>query len=268
MRYKLAIVLAAITMLATSPALPMDRGRYSEEVSVTIVSDGGKTLLSIPHRDFWQGGTRIIKKYFAATQGENYGMVIRNTTRERIGVVIAVDGRNIISGRRSELRSTEDIYIMNSREQGRFDGWRTGQDNIHKFYFTETTDSYAIRTFNDSSAMGVIAVAVYREKEQPMRLEEQRNNAPAAPSAESAMRGAARKSKDESAGTGFGEEQYSPTFRVVFEPEREPVQKTLIKYEWREVLCKKGILPCYQKQGNRLWDQDGYAPYPPGYPSN
>jgi len=268
MRYKLAIVLAAITMLATSPALPMDRGRYSEEVSVTIVSDGGKTLLSIPHRDFWQGGTRIIKKYFAATQGENYGMVIRNTTRERIGVVIAVDGRNIISGRRSELRSTEDIYIMNSREQGRFDGWRTGQDNIHKFYFTETTDSYAIRTFNDMSSLGVIAVAVYREKEQPQLFKKEQNIAPAAPSTENAVRGQAKSLRDENAGTGFGDEQFSPVVRVAFDPEREPVQKTLIKYEWRDVLCRKGVQQCDQEQGNRLWDHDGYAPYPPGYPGN
>jgi hypothetical protein len=38
-----------------------------------------------------------------------------------------------------------------------------------------------------------------------------------------------------------------------------------LKYEWRETLCRKGILSCGEKTGNRLWDNDGYAPYPPGY---
>ena len=43
-------------------------------------------------------------------------------------------------------------------------------DTVHKFYFTDTADSYSVRTFEDSTAMGVIAVAVYREKERPQPL--------------------------------------------------------------------------------------------------
>jgi hypothetical protein len=41
--------------------------------------------------------------------------------------------------------------------------------------------------------------------------------------------------------------------------------KTLVKYEWREVLCKKGLLACGNDRGNRLWDDSSYAPFPPGY---
>ena len=70
---------------------------------------------------------------------------------------------------------------------------------------------------------------------------------------------------EKSAGTGFGDEQYSPVVKVAFEPAGVPLQKTLVKYEWREVLCKKGILSCRQEPRNRLWDGDNYAPYPPGY---
>jgi hypothetical protein len=84
--------------------------------------------------------------------------------------------------------------------------------------------------------------------------------APPAP----ASKGAARGLAEESAGTGFGDAEYSPVIKVEFEPELAPVQKTLVKYEWRETLCRKGILRCGQEQGNRLWD-DGYAPFPPGY---
>ena len=122
----------------------------------------------------------------------------------------------------------------------------------------------------DSTAMGVIAVAIYREKERPKLLYEQKrlDNAPAAPSAESSARSKTGAARDEGAGTGFGDEQYSPVIRVAFEPDLTPVQKTLVKYEWREVLCRKGILNCRQEPKNRLWNEDEYAPYPPGYPRN
>jgi hypothetical protein len=118
--------------------------------------------------------------------------------------------------------------------------------------------------------MGVIAVAVYREKDRPMPRSgmQKRENAPAAPSAGSAERSKSLGSQDEAAGTGFGERQYSPTVRVDFEPEHIPVQKTLVKYEWREVLCRKGILNCGVVTGNRLWDENEYAPFPPEHRGN
>ena len=117
--------------------------------------------------------------------------------------------------------------------------------------------------------MGVIAVAVYREKERPQMIEEKlkRESAPAAPSMESTDRSKAL-AKDQAAGTGFGEGQYSPSYRVAFDPERTPVQKTLVKYEWRETLCRKGILNCGVVTGNRLWDENEYAPFPPEHRGN
>lgn len=71
--------------------------------------------------------------------------------------------------------------------------------------------------------------------------------------------------KDEAAGMGFGEGHYSPTIRVVFEPEHTPVRKMLVKYEWRETLCRNSILNCGQVGRNRLWDAGEYAPFPPGH---
>ena len=85
-----------------------------------------------------------------------------------------------------------------------------------------------------------------------------------APAMESADRSKSM-AKDQAAGTGFGEGQYSPTVRVAFDPERKPVQKTLVKYEWRETLCRKGIINCGQEGRNRLWDEGEYAPFPPGH---
>lgn len=266
MRYLIIVIIAALMAAASAPAYPHSKNSLGGEISIEIVSESGRSFLSIPHRDFWKGGTHVIKQYLEAMRGVNYGIVIHNMTPERIGVVIAVDGRNIISGKRSDLKNNEAMYIVNSYEQGEYDGWRTASDRVHKFYFTDMADSYAMRTFGDSTAMGVIAVAVYREKEQPQPRYEQERRVyrPAAPSAENSARGKAGMAKDESAGTGFGDEHYSPTIRVAFEPASAPIQKTLIKYEWREVLCRKGILNCKEAR-NRLWEEDAYAPFPPGH---
>ena len=268
MRYGVVLIIAAMLMIASVPAYAHDEDRFRGEVWIEVDAEDGNTLRSIPHQDSWNGGTHIIKQYLEARRGENYGIVIRNMTPERIGVVIAVDGRNIISGKKSDLKNSEAMYIVNSYEDGYYDGWRASSDRVHKFYFTDMIDSYAVRTFSDATAMGVIAVAVFREQGHPQQQyyeKERWDNTPAAPSAERHARGKTGIARDESAGTGFGDEHYSPSMRVVFEPERTPIQKTLIKYEWRDVLCRKGLLDCREQRGNRLWDADDYAPFPPGY---
>lgn len=269
MRYAL-IGIVTIVMATATPALAHSRAPLPGEVTLEIVSDSGSVFRTIPHETFRTNGTQVVKNYLEARKGENYGIVIRNNTPERIGAVIAVDGRNIISGNKSGLKSSEMMYIVNGYESARYDGWRTSQEQVHKFYFTEPVDSYSVKTFADSSAMGVIAVAIYREKERPQPLYERNKSelAPAAPSAGSAARSKGKMLADESAGTGFGDAQYSPAVKVEFEPERTPARKMLVKYEWRDVLCRKGLLRCGQDTGNRLWDENEYAPYPPGYPGN
>ena len=263
MWYKLiASALAAVILATAVPSFALNRPTLQAGVEVAVVSDNGAEFQKIAWQDMANGQTRIIKRYLEAKKGEKYSIRVRNNSPERVGLVIAVDGRNIISGKRSELASTERMYVVNPYETGQYEGWRTTSSEVHHFYFTEPADSYSVRTFGDSSAMGVIAVAVYREKAKPQPLfeEKQSNMAPSAPSAAGAR--SAAKALDESAGTGFGESRYSPTITVEFEPERLPAQKTLVKYEWRETLCRRGLLSCGQETGNRLWD-DGYAPYPP-----
>ncbi len=267
MRNRLIGIVVAV-LLSAAPVFGHGSAPLAGDVSVEIISDSGSAFRNFPASDHRKDETRLIKKYLEAKKGENYGIVIRNNSAERLGVVIAVDGRNIISGARSDLRSNEAMYLVNAYEHARYDGWRTTDNEVHRFYFTEPADSYSVRTFSDSSAMGVIAVAVYREKDRPQPLFDmsRKEAAPAAPSMDHTGQSQGKALAGESAGTGFGDSRYSPVVQVAFEPESVPVQKTLLKYEWRETLCKKGILQCGKERKNRLWDNDGYAPYPPGYP--
>ncbi|MBI5847753.1 MAG: hypothetical protein HZB31_07385 [Nitrospirae bacterium] len=259
-----AVILGIVMVLMAVPVFA-SRGR---NVDVEVVSDRGNVFQLIPHKEFSTGGTYVFKQYLEARKGENYNIRIRNHLSERIGVVVAVDGRNIITGKKSYLGSSEMMYIVEPYGQARLEGWRTSDDKVNRFYFTSSADSYSVRTFSDTSAMGVIAVAVYREKQRPAVLYEQERSlgkAQGAPAAPSAARSEAKRAARDEAGTGFGNEQYSPVVKVEFEPESIPVEKFLVKYEWREELCKKGIIPCRPEPKNRLWDRDEYAPYPPGY---
>ena len=225
-------------------------------VDVQIRSDTGRRLSLYPTA--LHSTNR--KVYVEAVKGDQYSILVRNLLNRRVGVVIAVDGRNIVSGQKSWLRNDERMYILEPYGQGEFKGWRTGLDSINRFYFTDVADSYAA-AFHDESAMGVIAVAVYPEiqRQDPADLSR--------PSMGSARRDApAAKSEAESAGTGFGRQEHSPARVVAFDPENAAAEKVYIKYEWRSTLCRQGILQCgaARPPRNRLWDDDGFAPPPLG----
>jgi hypothetical protein len=214
------------------------------------------------------------KAYAEATQGAAYRIRVRNRLDCRVGVVIAVDGRNIISGGKSWLGSGERMYVLEPGEAQELAGWRTAQDKVHRFYFTSVPDTYAA-AFGDTTAMGVVAMAVYPEapRIEPVPCPGPRpaldRPAPAAPPPVEERRSLSRDAtgsaarKSEAAGTGYGEEVYAPSNAVHFEPVAEARETCYIKYEWRETLVRLGVLRDPERPYNRLWD-DGYAPPPPG----
>jgi hypothetical protein len=262
MRIITVCLIPVVLLLSVTFASP----HKGSKVELRIIPDRGGTFLTIPFEEFKEGNTSVIKKYLEARKSENYTIVIKNKTPDRIGVVIAVDGRNIISGKTSYLRNNERMYIINPYGSLNLEGWRADLSTVNRFYFTDEEDSYSVRTFKDSSAMGVIAAAVYKEKDrlrEHHKKRESKKNTFRAPSAPSDTRDL-KSLESESAGTGYGDDTYSPAVRVHFNPERTPVEKILVKYEWHDALCSKGILKCGEKK-NRLWDDYGFAPPPPDY---
>ncbi len=236
-----------------------------EAVEVTLRTDDGRMLPLYP-----LASEHARKKVYAeAIKGAGYTIVIRNRLDRRVGVVVAVDGRNIISGTKSWLRNTERMYLLDPYGVGEFKGWRTGKDKINRFYFTDAGDSYAA-AFNDESAMGVIAVAVFPEVRRYLSSRESADMLQASPSAphkDSARSKAAEglRAEGESAGTGYGRTEYSPAMQVAFESETRGIETIYIKYEWRSTLCQKGIIDCRPlSPKNRMWNDEGFALPPPG----
>ena len=252
------VALTILLLLTAGQVLAWGYDRYSN-VTVEIVSDDRGALPRYPAE--FRDGTQ--RSYVEARDNERYRIVVHNGTGERVGVVIAVDGRNIISGEQSHLAPNERMYVLDPYRAGEFEGWRTGRDQVNRFYFTGMSDSYAA-AWGDYSAMGVIAVAAYqgRERRQYGNREGRERDRSMSPSGPRAQR--------ESPGTGFGEGEWSPSTQVYFEPEGRPISQEFIKYEWQSTLCKRGIIDCRRNrhqrhEGNRFWPNhdNGYAPPPP-----
>jgi hypothetical protein len=253
-------VMMLFLSLLTVPGF--SHGKMGGAFDVRIVSDNGYAFPR--YRAFPRTGREGMYYYMEAAKGDRYSIEVRNITGSRLGVVIAVDGRNIISGEKSDLGNTERMYIIGPYDTNVFEGWRTGMDRTNRFYFTRQSDSYAEKVFSDASAMGTIAVAVYREKlPDAAQISRMHNSGPRSGSTKSGQsrEETARGEKDEHAGTGFGETNYSPCRVVEFNPESLASGTVVFKYEWREALCRKGIIFCGKK--NRFWPYDlGFAPVP------
>ena len=280
--------IAAVVLAIVMSAVQVWAGSVGDSVEVRIVTDDGRNLPTFPVK--MRSG--IKKVYAEAVKGDHYRIEVRNRLNRRVGLVIAVDGRNIITGGKSWLKNNERMYILEAYGTGEYSGWRSSADHINRFYFTDVPDSYAA-AFGDESAMGVISIAAYPEAlryEPPMvmsqtvpkypqslegknagaakRFESAPSSATPAPAGENSKNKSARAEKTlDSAGTGYGREEYSPVRTVVFEPEARAAETVHIKYEWRSTLCRLGIVACNvpsRRLPNRFWDHGGYAPPPPG----
>lgn len=229
----------------------------AQPISLEVISDLGRAFTKYElSRDYQEQ-----RAYLEAKKGKRYKLKIKNLTNRRIGVAIAVDGRNIISGKKSYLKPNERMYVLGPNQSSTIKGWRTSQNKVNRFYFTNAGNSYA-SAWGDHSAMGVIAAAVYHEKflYRPMPYSKKSRR----PILENST------AADTEAGTGYGREEHSASTTVKFRPQTVAASKYFYKYEWRKTLCEKGIIHCKGgKPKNRFWPHknighdNGYVPPPP-----
>jgi len=263
-RCALMVVLCVVWVIPTLIWAHEEKGKV---VDMRVISDSGGEFPK--YRTYLRRSQEGKFFYLEAVKGERYSVEVTNRSDRRIVVVVAVDGRNIIDGKKSDLKIKERMYIIGPHQSNTFEGWRTGMDRTNRFYFTEQSDSYSEKVFADGSAMGTIALAVYKEKLPEVIPysggSSQMKEAPAgaSPSSPGGNRSTDRSElkKNEQAGTGFGETTHSPVYWVHFDPEHVITEKIVLKYEWRSELCRKGIISCGPK--NRFWlDDREFAPIP------
>jgi hypothetical protein len=106
------------------------------------------------------------RHYFQAFKGRNYSLVVRNNTGRRVGVLLAVDGLNVVNGEMSRLSHDEPMYVLAPNEQAVIRGWRTSLDEVRRFVFVDEERSYAERTGQSNGDLGWIRVLAFREVQQ------------------------------------------------------------------------------------------------------
>ena len=131
-------------------------------VSVEVRVDGHRVPL-------YRGSEDLNRHYFAAERGENYALRIRNHTGGRVGVLIAVDGLNVVNGERSRLGRGEPMYVLDPWETAVIQGWRTSLEHVRQFVFVDEQRSYASRTGQANGDMGWIRLLAF-EEDRPVAI--------------------------------------------------------------------------------------------------
>jgi hypothetical protein len=184
--------------------------------------------------------------YLAGEPGHQYEIRVRNRSQQRVLAVTSVDGVNVISGQTAA--TSQQGYVLDRWDSVSIEGWRKNMDQVATFYFTALPDSYAARTGRPDN-VGVIGVALFRERIQrpafnaPM---EQRAEAPAARSQSDAELSGQR--DEAKLGTGHGQRESSPAQYVDFRRESSTPDETIsIYYDSHRNLVAQGVLPRKQR---------------------
>jgi hypothetical protein len=280
--------LAALTTAVPGHASVRDRVVRTNEVhegplAVSVRIKGGTTPL-------YQAARRGDRWYLEAREGAKYEVRVRNTTGERVGFLIAVDGLNAINGQRSSLNPHEPLYVLEPYATTTVKGWRKNLGNVSRFVFVDEERSYAERTGQANGEMGWIRVIAFREdlpivdrdqilgmdesgrrsstrkesREGDSRAEEPEAGAMGAPTAPpTAQRGTptpystdGAKDENSSPGTGWGANERDRARYVDFEPQSWAAATITLRYEYRPALLSLGILPYRNWNASRLWERE------------
>jgi len=198
---------------------------------------------------YWHQGRR----YVVGKPGNEYTIRVRNGGSGRVLAVMSVDGVNVITG---DTASTQQSgYVLAPYESADIAGWRKSMAHTAAFYFTALPDSYAARTGRPDN-VGVIGVAVFRERARPIALEEFRRKdaaraegqsapapaANAAADAKEAASGSVAPSMQERLGTGHGRSETSYASYTRFERASDtPAETIAIYYDSYENLLAQGV---------------------------
>lgn len=186
--------------------------------------DSGRVLQRHPH----QGQTWV-----AGERGHRYAVRLRNATPERVLVVLSVDGINAVTGEVASPSQTG--YVLRPWQTTDITGWRKSRDEVAQFVFSPPGESYAGRTGRGEN-LGVVGIAVFREKEAT-RLVHRPLGAPAA-----ARSGDVAETRSARLGTGHGSREHSAVRDTTFiRATRSPAEVSELRYDSIQGLRARGI---------------------------
>jgi hypothetical protein len=201
------------------------------------------------------------RTYVLGELGERYSVRVVNPTSVRVEAVVSIDGLDAIDGKPASYAKRG--YVLPPYGDVVIEGFRTSLSDVATFRFSSVSDSYADRK-GVGRNVGVIGVALFRERERPPVIAQPRPPMPRswdgdhaeAPSARKAPSSSAapRRDKAEAApgmgqsrersglGTEYGEERWSPVNQTSFERmSSSPFAVSELRYDDRAGLRARGI---------------------------
>ncbi|MEW5975053.1 MAG: hypothetical protein AB1898_04495 [Acidobacteriota bacterium] len=223
--------------------------------------------------------------YIEALKNKEYTVRLTNPLGVRVAVALSVDGLNSIDARHTDAWSASK-WVLNPYETITIQGWQMNQSQARQFFFTTEDKSYGAK-LGKTQNLGVIAAVFFQEKrsfpypvfqsgeEEPRMGASEREGsrskklpAPQASSADQAA-GASLPKKDEYAATGIGRRTQHDVRWVSMELDPEPVARLNLRYEFRSVLTRLGVLPplvtqnaIERRQRARGFQDDRFCPEP------
>jgi len=264
LRMRAVTVLACTAMLASGCMPASARSRVTLDV---VDRDSGQWLSPTAHRgDQW----------IAGVPGHRYAVRLTNSSRERVLVVLSVDGVNAVTGQTAS--PSQAGYVLEPWQSTEVAGWRKSMDDVAQFVFTDLPDSYAARTGRPFD-VGVIGIAVFEERTYrpvpmspaPAIAQSSReskasastgNRARADASAEASSASADAAAPAQRMGTGHGDREWAPTSRTTFvRASTRAVQVSTLRYDDVDNLVARGVLPRWQEDRH----DDRPAAFPAGF---
>lgn len=259
MRRQIRSVLAAAALLCPAVLAASDEAGFS----MSVLIDGA------PAPEYTARG----RVYVEALRGREFTIRLYNPGPGRAAAALSVDGRNVVDAKRTSAKDAVK-WILEPGQSIDIPGWQVSGRTSRRFFFTETSRSYA-KWLGDTSNTGTIEAVFYRERRPPVIVgglrqkdenaradERARRDGPAsaAPSAKSAP---APKESEQFAATGIGERTDFPVSWTSFDEEDRPAARVSVRYEFREELVRLGVLP--RERGEELYARDRARGFSPEY---
>ena len=193
-------------------------------------------------RQFQFNGTDYV---VAPNNNQNYHIEIKNPYTRKAVVVTSVDGLSVMTGRPASINDSG--YIVDGSRSITIHGWRTSDEKIAQFVFSDKSSSYAVRSGQSAENVGVIGIYIVPEKYNyvyPNRLKKWPINPTiywdAVNMSSNILRGCA-KELSESIGTAFGKEVFDKVNTVTFDRDTNEHTHLTFHYDTAEGLIAKGI---------------------------
>lgn len=199
-------------------------------VRLRVEDDSGRGLPTFDH---------LSRRYVLGSIGSRYRIRVTNPTASRVEAVVSVDGLDVIDGLTASVGKRG--YVVPAFGDVVIDGFRTSRDSVAAFRFSSVADSYAGRKDQDRN-VGVIGVAIFRERAEPMPLEIPRPRPRRSATAPRAQGEDSASGARPGLGTEFGEEHESRVRMTTFTRDAsQPVTMLQLRYDDRKGLVALGI---------------------------